>query len=133
MLVCSYWGAWVGGGESQDTFDHDNWDRNLQFRGAVSTGFFFFLNFLQWIFPLFSRFNVQFRKEMAPKCGENLPDFRVEKTAKNPVTSLPVIWFFFRSREKGARARGAKEENGVQGELPKVRACYCCSPPLTNF
>ena len=37
-------------------------DRNLQFRGVVSTGL---LNFLQCIFSCFSRFTVQFSKEIA--------------------------------------------------------------------
>ena len=42
-------------------------DRNLQFRGAVSTGFF---EFYPLDFSLFSRFTVYFSKEIAPKCGE---------------------------------------------------------------
>ena len=51
----------------QDTFDH-NKDRNLQFRGNVSSDFSSdFLSF-------FSRF-VLFGKEIAPQCGERLSWF----------------------------------------------------------
>ena len=59
-----------------------------------------FLNFLQWIFSGFSRFSVQFSKDIAPKCGENCPIHSgAEKKAQNPVTSLAVL-FFFRSWKK---------------------------------
>ena len=44
----------VPGGLSSRTRSTTTRDRNLQFRGAVSTGFFFFnfFNFLQWIFSV---------------------------------------------------------------------------------
>ena len=64
-------------------------DRNLQFRGAISTGFFF--NFPQWIFFFSSRFSVQFGKEIAPKCGENCPVSGWRKKGQNPVTSLAAM------------------------------------------
>ena len=66
-------------------------DRNLRLRGAVSTGPF--SNFLQRMFCSFSRLSVQFSQDIAPKCGQILPDFRVEKKAWNPVTSLVVMVF----------------------------------------
>ena len=43
----------------------------MQFRGAVSTGFFF--DFSPADFSLFSRFTVQVSKEIAPKHGESCP------------------------------------------------------------
>ena len=63
-------------------------DRNLQFRGAVSTGgspldFFCF----------FSRIYVQFGKTSPPKSGESSEKSSGEKIASNPVTSVAVMIF----------------------------------------
>ena len=58
-------------------------DRNLQFRGAVSTGFFIW-SFLQGIFVLpFLQVTVQFSKEVEPKCGENCPIFGRKKSVES--------------------------------------------------
>ena len=80
-------------------------DRNLQCRGAVSTGFFEFspVDF----FPLspgfmcnsfFSRSYVQFRKEIAPKCGEWPISGR--RKMRKILSRLWLSWFF-RSRCSG--------------------------------
>ena len=56
-----------------------------------------FLNFLQWIFfSLFSRFYVQFNKEITPKCGENCPISGRRKRRK--ILSRLWLSWFFRSR-----------------------------------
>ena len=53
--------------ESWDAFDHDKGQKS-----AISGCHLHwtFLNFLHWIWSLFSSFTVLFSKEIAPKCGE---------------------------------------------------------------
>ena len=55
-----------------------------------------FFNFLQWIFSLFSRFTVQFSKEMGPKYGEICPISGRRK--KRRILSRLWLSWFFRSR-----------------------------------
>ena len=87
-------------------------DRNLQFWGAVSTGFFW------WIFS--SGFCLVcpgvlcslVSKEITPKCGENCPISGRRKRTQNPVTSLAVVVFFFfgpeRKKVSSERSRDLK-------------------------
>ena len=86
---------------SQDTFDHDKGQKS-----AISEKFlhWIFLNFLQWIFPLFSRFTVQFSKEVAPKCGESRVISRRRK--KRRILSRLWLSWFFRSRLRGSCVAG---------------------------
>ena len=65
-------------------------DRNLQFRGAVSTGFFF-VNFLRWIFPFLQVDCNLIRK--SPQNVEKLPQFPGGEKEWNPGTSLAVMVF----------------------------------------
>ena len=64
-------------------------DRNLQFRGAFSTGFFVFL---QRIFPLSPGLLCNLVRK-SPQNVEKIAHFRVEKNAQNSITSLAVIFF----------------------------------------
>ena len=63
-------------------------DRNLQFRGSFSTGFF--LSFLQWKFFLFLQVFLCNLIRKWPQTVEKVARFRVERQAQNPVTSLAV-------------------------------------------
>ena len=63
-------------------------DRNLQFRGAVSTGG------SHWIFCSFSSIYVQFSKTSPLKSGEKVAKNPVEKIASNPVTSMTATMVF---------------------------------------
>ena len=71
LLECAFGGI-HSVSQYQDTLDHDKGGKS-----AISGCHFhwIFVNFLQWIFSLFSRFSVQFSKEMALK---------VEKIARSP-------------------------------------------------
>ena len=53
-------------------------DRNLRFRGAVSSGHFI---------EIFTSFSVQLSKEIAPKRGDNCPVSGRRERPKNPVMS----------------------------------------------
>ena len=75
-------------------------DRNLQFRGSVSTEF---LEFSPVDFSLLSRFSVRFRKEIAPKSGEIA---RFPGGGKHShVCGCHVFWCRKKSCIKKTRAR----------------------------
>ena len=74
----------------KDAFDHDNGQKS-----AIS-GRRLLCIFL-WIFCFFSRFGVQFRKKIAPKCGEKCPISRQRK--KRGILSRLWLFFFVWSRE----------------------------------
>ena len=71
-------------------------DRNLQFRGAVSTGFFFEFSPVD-IFPFLQVYCVIW-KEIASRCGENCPISGRSK--KRRILSLLWLSWFFRFRKK---------------------------------
>ena len=82
---------WVGTSrdqKNQDAVDHDKGQKSAISGRRVH---WIFLNFLQWIFAFFSRFSVQLSYGNGPKKWRKLPDFRAEKKAQNPVTSLAVM------------------------------------------
>ena len=67
------------------------------------------LNFLQWIFSVFSRLPVQFRKEIGPNCGENCPISRRRKSAESCHVSGCDGFFWPRllsSKHKGRQQHG---------------------------
>ena len=80
-------GAFWGGGAKIRTRSTTTRDRNLQFRGAVSTGGspLVFFSFLSSIY-------VQFSKT-SPLNLEKVAKNPVEKFASNPVTSAAVMFF----------------------------------------
>ena len=74
----------------RDAFDHDRGKEICNF-GAPSPLDFFF-NFLQWIFPFFSRFSSAYSsKEIAPQCGENCSGGRKKRRI---LSRLWLSWFF---------------------------------------
>ena len=104
-------------------------DRNLQFRGLVSTGFF---EFSPVDFSLFSRLTVQFSKEMAPKCGETCPISGQRK--KHRILSRLWLSWFFRSRVfvPGEHAKKNLVLVFVPGEhppKPPFGKPFFCEPP----
>ena len=88
---------------SQDTFDHDKGQKS-QLRGAVTTGFsFIFSSGFFCVSPGFLCSLSLVRKSL--QTVEKLPDFRAEKKAQNPVTSLAVMVVSVPSERLGGLAK----------------------------
>ena len=107
-------------------------DRNLQFRGAFSTGFF--LNFLHAVdFSPFSRFSVQFRKEITPNV-DKIARFQAGENVQIPMTSLAVMFFFFVffGPDFQASAQGADQAAIFQKRLVMWFACLNAYHSILN-
>ena len=81
---------------SEDTLDHDTEICNfgkvspLDFFGGISSSGYFYC---------FSRFSVQFSKEIAPKCGENCPISGRRRKKRRILSRLWLSCFFFFSSD----------------------------------
>ena len=101
-LGSSRQGRLVGGFafcDCQDKFDHNKGQKS-----AISGHRFHwivYLNFLRWMFvPCSPGLSLQFRKEIAPKCGENCP-ISERRKKRRILSRLWLLWFFFFDPEIG--------------------------------